>query len=50
MALSTSMPSPGAPLIVLPCSVSVLPEMVTFCPTLPVIERPPAVVVAPRFG
>src|SRR2546428_10952 len=49
-ALSISMPRPAVPLIVLPASVSVTPEMVTFCPTLPVIQRPPAVVVAPRVG
>ena len=49
-ALSISMPRPAVPLIVLPASVSVTPEMVTFCPTLPVIQRPPAPTLPVRFG
>src|SRR5436309_15830819 len=44
------MPRPAVPLIALPCSVSVLPEMVTFCPTPVVIQMPPAVAVVPKFG
>src|SRR4029077_9845662 len=40
------------PLIVLPFSVSVplLAEMVTFCPTFPFIQIPPALVFPVRFG
>ena len=51
-ALSTRMPRPAVPLIVLPCSVSVKPEseIVTFCPTLPVIQIPPALAFPARFG
>src|SRR5207244_3411242 len=48
--LSIRMPRPAVPFMVLPCTVSMEPERVTFCPTLPVIQRPPAVAVAPRFG
>jgi hypothetical protein len=49
-ALSINMATLPFPLIVPPPSVSVLPEMVTFRPTLPTIQRPPTVAVEVKFG
>src|SRR5438445_6327865 len=49
-ALSINMATLPFPLIVPPPSVSALPEMVTFRPTLPAIQRPPTVAVEVQFG
>src|SRR5437660_6576754 len=49
-ALSINMATLPFPLIVPPPSVSVLPEMVTFRPTLPTIQRPPTVAVEVKLG
>ena len=52
LALSRRMPRFGVPLIVLPAKVMVLvaPEMLKFCPILPVIQIPPMVVFVPTTG
>src|SRR6266446_2408636 len=52
LVLSIRIPRLAIPLMVLPFSVSVKPEseMVTFCPTLPVIQMPPALAFPARFG